>query len=139
MDINPIGNIFNKTKAKLGAQNVEHTPQSTEPAKKQDFSHQKMLNEMLALIASCPMDSRLKMILRMRIWGKSPIAFAPMSHLAIAENLKCRIKDVQRWEEDALYNVSQYLNKDGIVTISEKFLRDGNLKDILEEKKRIIA
>ena len=78
------------------------------------------------------------MIIRMRIWGKFPNRFAPMTYEQIAEDLKCRVKDVKAWEQDAIWNVKQYLNKTGIVEIGEKFNKDRGVKDLLNPQKRII-
>ena len=117
-------------------------PDNPEPKKETktiSFQHQKVLNQMLATIASCPMDSELKMILRMRIWGRDQAVFLPMSYENIAILLKTRVNNVKRWEQDGLYNLEQFLNRSGIVTIQEKFLRDGNLKQLMEDKKKIIV
>ena len=160
--IDNIGNLFNKLKAKFGAHNIERTPAPPEPPKQNSYQHQEVLNQLLKTIGSCPMDSRLKTILRMRIWGPKPDVFCPLDCRHVAAALKIRSpetmearnlvlaigeavktvtareeKDVKRWEEDALYNIEQFLNRSGIVSISEKFLRDGGIKDLLNPQKRI--
>lgn len=106
---------------------------------KKIFEHQKTINQMLSLIALVPMDTELKMILRFRIWGKTPDMFAPMTYEDIANMLKCRIKDVEKWENDAKYNVELYLKKTSIKDACEKVVRDNRIKDIIDPDKRIIV
>ena len=107
--------------------------------KKNVFHHQKVIKHLLDVIATCPMDDELKMILRMRIWGRNPLVFAPMTYLQISQDLKCKVKDVQRWEEDALYNVKIYLKKTGVEAAAEKFKTDNGMKKLIDPQKRIIV
>lgn len=103
-------------------------------------NHQGVLNEMLALITVCKMDVELKMILRMRIWGKSPHIFYPMNYLEIAQQLKCKVDDVKRWEKDATHNLKEFLVKRDMRDILDKFKVDNKANELLNlgEKKRII-
>lgn len=107
--------------------------------RKRRYEHQHILNAMLKAIALCPMDEELKMILRMRIWGRNPSIFAPMSQLAISEMIKCKAADVERWENDALYNVTEFLKKTDIPAMGDRFNRDNRIKDLLDPKKRIVG
>lgn len=108
-----------------------------EETKKISFHHQKAIEELLSAIAVCPMDIELKQILRMRIWGKNPVYFKPMSCASIAIDLKCKTIDVERWEEDALYNIKKFLDKSGIVEIGEKFVKENRINEFINPKKRI--
>lgn len=157
-----ISGLVARFREKFGHDSIEHNPSPAEEPQKTDYHHQQVLNDLLKTIANCPMDSRLKTILRMRVWGPKPDVFCPLDHRHIAAALKIHnpehwentalvkaigisvksvtgveVRDVKRWEEDALYNMEQFLNKTGIVSISEKFLRDGNLKEILNQRKGI--
>lgn len=116
---------------------ADTTPKTDQaPVHRVSYAHQKVLDQLLAAIASCPMDVELKQILRMRIWGKYPEFFNPMTCVQIALDIKTKggvrvtAKDVERWEEDAQYNIEQFLGKEGIVEISEKFIRDNDIKKI---------
>lgn len=103
------------------------------------YQHQRVVNDMLKLIGATPMDDELKMILRMRIWGTNPNVFAPMSHAQIAVNLKCRIRDVERWEEDAVGNVKVYIKRTGMIAAGEKFDKDNKIETLINPQKRIIV
>ncbi len=107
--------------------------------KKKVFHHQRVVNELLKAIATCPMDTELKSILRMRVWGKNPNIFAPMTPLAISVDLKCKVEDVERWEEDAVHNVRQFLERSSMLDISKQFTTDKGIKDLVEPQKRIIV
>ncbi len=107
--------------------------------KKVSYQHQFVINAMLKAITLCPMDDELKMILRMRIWGRNPLIFAPMSVLDIAALIQCRVADVEKWENDALYNVTEFLKKTDIPAIGERFNQDNRIKDLLDPPKRIIV
>lgn len=131
--------VIARTKAKFGSNNVEHTPVQEEQPKELKYEHQVILNQMLQTISSCPMDDELKTIMRMRIWGMDPQVYSPMSYKDIADLLKTREENVIRWEQDALYNMEQFLNRTGIVAIAEKFLKDNDVKKIVDPKKRIIV
>jgi len=106
---------------------------------KHQFEHQQVISQILSLIATCPMDDELKTILRLKIWGKNPLIFSPMSYAKIAADLKIRIVNVKAWEEDALWNLEQYLKRMDIRSVVDKFVRDGSIKKILEHQKRIIV
>ena len=117
---------------------VDNKPKTAEAqVKKVPYEHQQVLNQMLKAIAACPMDIELKQILRMRIWGEDPTVFDPMSPERIADKLKTKngvrvqIKDILKWEEDALYNIDQFLNQRSIVEISEKFIKDNDIRSIV--------
>lgn len=114
------------------------------------YEHQHILNAMLKAITLCPMDDELKMILRMRIWGRNPLIFAPMRYDQIAQDpaveryyttydLPSRINDIERWENDALNNVTEFLAKMDIPAIGERFNRDNRIRDLLDPPKRIIV
>lgn len=105
------------------------------------FQHQKVVNEMLSLIAVVDMDVELKMILRMKIWGRTPTFFAPMDYWQIATELGCKAEDVRKWEKDALENIKMYLNRVDINEACAKAVQDKKLKDIVEPEKttRIIV
>lgn len=109
----------------------EDKPLVNKEVKTITFEHQKVIEELLATIALCPMDDELKVILRMRVWGRDPLVFDPMSCLEISMLLKVRVVNVERWEQDALYNMEQFLNRDGIVAISEKFVKDVEIKRLI--------
>ena len=127
-----------KIRAKFGAQNVEHTPEE-KPAVKVSFEHQRMIDNFLSIIAVCPMDVELKSILRMRVWGKIPTIFMPLTYKQIAQELKCKIDDVKRWEQDGLYNIEIFLKKYDTITARDKFIRDNKIGDLINPQKRIIA
>lgn len=115
-------------------------PDKPEPKKtigKASYQHQAVINQFLKTIATCPMDDELKAVLRFRIWGSDPVIFCPLGYLDIATLLKCKIADVKRWEEDAMWNIEQFLKRSDLVTITDKFIRDGNLKKIIEQRKGI--
>jgi hypothetical protein len=113
------------------------SPSPSQEIKKASYSHQQIINQMLALIATCPMDDELKTILRMRIWGKNLQIFAPMSYLDISIDLKCRIKDVERWEADGMHNLEQFLKRMGTgLNVIEKFVRDGDAKKIIQDQRK---
>ena len=106
----------------------DNVPRET---KKLTFHHQKVVDELLSVIATCPMDVELKSIIRMRIWGKDPLIFAPMSHQEIAMDLKCKTKDVTRWEEDAMHNIDMFLKRTSVLDSMAKFNRDNIIKDLI--------
>lgn len=110
-----------------------------EEKKPLSFSHQKVLHELLATISMCKMDIELKTILRMRVWGVKEDVFNPLTHKRIAQMLKCKESDVKRWEEDAVHNVKQFLDRTGIVAIKDKFIKDGGIKGLMNTEKRIIV
>lgn len=87
----------------------DNKPQS--PNKKVSVDHRRVLNQMLKTIIDTKMDDELKMILRMRIWGKHPQAFQPMSCKVIAKDLKTKVKNVEAWEEEALHYIKQHLER----------------------------
>lgn len=107
--------------------------------KGQNLDHKQVLREMLTVIAVCQMDDELKMILRMRIWGKHSQVFEPMSHIEIALDLGCTVKDVTNMEDDAKYNVEEFLKHHAVAEASEKFYKDKAYKSILSPEKRIIV
>jgi len=130
--------MINRIKV-LGAKIYDEIKKKVFKVKGVRYDHQKTLNEMLRVIGSCNMNTELKMILRMRIWGKDAQVFCPLAYEEIAVLLNCKVNDVKRWEEDAIYNVQQYLSKVGLVEAVEKFHKDKHFKDILNPEKRIIV
>lgn len=133
--------LFDVNGAPLGSE-PDTTPKPTAASvKKITYEHQSVLNQMLATAGACPMDIRFKDIIKWRIWGEGDPnvigSFNPLSYEQIVPLMrrvyekKCTSRDIERWEEDALYNMDQFLGQRGIVEISEKFLRDNHVKDIM--------
>lgn len=98
---------------------------------KTSYEHQQVIDWILKIIATCPMDFELKSIMRMRVWGKDPLIFAPMSTHEIAKDLGCKDKDIERWERDAQFNIEQFLRRSSMVDISAKYDRDNLIKGLI--------
>lgn len=88
------------------------------------YEHRQVLNQLLKTIGDCEMDDTLKMLLRMKIWGKHPAVFQPMSHKQIAKDLGAKVESVKKWEQEALYYVKGHLGKKGMEDITGSFNED---------------
>ena len=128
---------FKEFGAKIFGKNGKKVRPHDTPGKTSHYDHQRVIKELLFVISCCGMDDELKMIMRMRIWGKNPKVFRPMTHEEIAMDLKCKVDDVKKWEEDGMYNVNEFLQKVGTVAATEKFHKDRILKKILQPEKKI--
>lgn len=90
----------------------------------ENWNHTDALNQLLKVIQVTPMDCELKMVLRMRVWGKNPHIFAPMDREEIAMDLGCKIDEVERMEVFAVENVEKFLGDTPIQEAINKFNRD---------------
>lgn len=117
---------------------VHGTPEQNQAKMKaKRFEHQQTLNDMLRVIGACDMNEELKMIMRMRIWGLNPRIFHPLTHEEIAKHLKCKVKDVERWEEDGVHNIKSFLSMYSVADAMDKFHADKALNKMLNPEKRI--
>ena len=94
---------------------------------------------MLKTIYDAKMDEGLKMVLRMRIWGKHPKVFQPMSCKQIAKDLKAKVASVKEWEQEALHYVNEHLKRVSMFDITGRFNEtEGGAKKLFNPNKRII-
>jgi len=96
--------------------------------KKVKYEHEEILNQLLKTIMVTRMDEELKMILRMRIWGKYPETFDPMNHLEIAIDIGAKEDQVKSWEAEALYYVKYHIEKNSLSDSIEKFNENNSNK-----------
>ena len=108
--------------------------------KKVSFEHRQILNQLLKTIQDTPMDDELKSILRMRVWGKYPQTFEPMNHFEIANSLKTTEENVQKWEKEGIYYITQRLNQSLLEDIIGRFNSDRiNRSKLFNDGGRIIS
>lgn len=88
---------------------------------KKSYEHRRMLNQLLKTIWDVKMDEELKMVLTLRCWGVHPNTFKPMSPEQVAKQLKTSVKNVKKWEENALFNVKLHLKKYSMTDIVGRF------------------
>lgn len=62
--------------------NIQVNP---EPVSKEVLDHRVTVRQMLKVIQDCPMDDKIKMVMRMRIWGIDSEVFKPLSMEEIAK------------------------------------------------------
>ena len=82
--------------------------------KRTRFEHKQIINQLLKVIADVKMGEELKMVLRMRIWGKRPDKFDPMNHTEIAIDLGARVDQVEGWEAEAKHHINEHLRRHAV-------------------------
>lgn len=98
------------------------------PTKKIKAHHKKIIYETLSLVHATRMDETLKMIVRMRIWGKNPNHYDPMNHIEIAVDLGAKEYQVREWEQEAKFYMKQYLKMNTIADAMGKMDEDATTK-----------
>lgn len=105
--------------------------QKSKPVKKTTFEHKQIINQLLKTISDTPMDEELKMILRMRIWGKSPDHFDPMNYIEIAVAIGATEKQVMAWEEEAKHYIKAHMERHSLIDSIQRFNEDRANKERL--------
>lgn len=98
------------------------------------IQHTEALNWLLKAIDVCPLDKMQKMILRMRLWGKDPKVFCPLTCEQIALISKTRTESVEIIEAEAKATLKDYIERfnlaDVIGKANEKITGGKGLTDI---------
>lgn len=120
---------------------IEHTPDRDKeftPIDKPNIhkvlkvKHPEVLSELVKAIEMCPMDDKLKMLMRLRVWGDSPHAFNPLTLDEVAVKFKVRLDVVKNMEDEAKHCLVQYLRSTPIIEVVNEFNADKAGKRLLD-------
>ena len=100
---------------------IEERKKDNSKVKKVKYEHKEIINQLVKTITDTPMDEDLRMILLMRIWGKSPERFDPMNHLEIAIDIGARESQVRSWEREGLHYVNEHMKKHSLMDSIQRF------------------
>lgn len=111
---------------------IEKRDRNQKTINKVDFEHRKTVVQMLKIIHLAPMDDDIKMLMRMRIWGKDPMVFNPMTYQQIVIDIMKRsptsedIRQLEDMESSGKFYVEQFLTSLSAQEIIDKFNKDFN-------------
>jgi hypothetical protein len=119
---------------------IEPDKKKPEKRKKVTYEHKEIIKQMLAVIHDVKMCDEIKMIIRMRIWGRFPNEFRPMTHEEIAKDIGTKNVDlIRQAEAEGLKIIKKHLSVSNVIDLSTKFdHKDEGLQQAFKERKLII-